>query len=321
MLVRKLRLLFREEVTGGDRLPQQGSLKVKTAKKVVPDPEVIELERGDGESLRVLTMNVEDSSIAARQSIYRRYLEALRPDVINFQELVAWDAETTRDFVESVLPLPGGRRWEAAAAADCVTVSSYPILDSAPIDGNLVAHLDLPDLETSRDLVVFNVHLPCCDNDSGRDGEIDRLMATWRDLLAGSGPFPIGPEDAMVFVGDLNLVGFRRQFEAIRDGVFIGSGQGADFSPAREAGSLEVAFGRHTHRRTAHTWRRLGSVFVPGKLDFFFFTDDVATLRKSFVVDTETMKRKYRRRYGLRTKDSLNASDHLAGVADLEIDP
>ena len=215
--------------------------------------------------------------------------------------------------------LPDGRRWEAVQANDCITVSSYPILDWTPIDGNLVAYVDLPAAMTSRDLVVFNLHTPCCDNDAGRDEEIDNVMETWRDLLAGSGPFAIGEADAMVLAGDLNMVGFRRQLEAIRDGALIGSG--ANFAPGREAGSLELAWGRHTHRRTVHTWRRATSAFVPGKLDFLFFTGDVATLEKAFVVDTETMKKKYRRRSGLKKADSLNASDHLAEIADLTIDP
>lgn len=315
---RKVRLVLREEVDGGDRLPGGGSLRVKTSKKELPATAAIGLERAGDGVLRVMTMNVEDT-FGAKPGIHRRYLEAVRPDVIHYQEMTDFTADKAREFVESVLPLPGGRRWEAAQSADCATVSSYPILDSVPIDGNLVAYVDLPAAMTSRDLVVFNLHPPCCDNDAGRDQEIDRVMETWRDLLNGSGPFAIGANDAMVLAGDLNLVGFRRQFEAIRDGHLIGSGE--SFAPAREAGSLGLAWGRHTHQRTVHTWRRSTSAFVPGKLDFLFFTPDVVTLEKAFVVDTETMAKRYRRRAGFRKADSLNASDHLAEVADLTITP
>ena len=53
------------------------------------------------------------------------------------------------------------------------------------MDGNLVVHIDLPAAMGRRDLVLFNAHLPCCDNDAGRDQESDNIAATWRDLLAG----------------------------------------------------------------------------------------------------------------------------------------
>ncbi|MCP4657814.1 MAG: hypothetical protein GY856_20595, partial [bacterium] len=52
------------------------------------------------------------------------------------------------------------------------------------------------------------------------------------------------------------------------------------------------------------------------KLDFIFFTSDVAQLRKSFVLDTATLPAAELKRRRLRRADSSAASDHLPLVAD-----
>ena len=219
--------------------------------------------------------------------------------------------------MSSVLLADGNVAWEARQQFDCVTVSSFPILDWAPVDQNLVTLVDLPG--AGRDLVLFNLHPPCCDNEDGRDDEFDNLAAAWRDLLAGDFSFSIAEGDAAVFAGDYNLVGFRRQLETLRDGSFIDSAKGPDFSPGRSEGSLRDSPLRHTHRRMAYTWRRATSSFAPGRLDLVLYTGDALELLRGFVLDTGSMPKRPLQALGLEPGDSELASDHLALVVDFSL--
>ena len=312
----QIRLLLTDEQQAGDRLPDTGSLAYSLAGTPAEPLVPIELERRNPGNLRLLSLNTANTSIASQPDRYRRLLRALEPDIVSFQEIRSWSVEQTRAFVAELFP---GRQWRAEGVNDCVTVSPYPILGAAPVDGNLVVHIDLPDAMGRRDLVLFNVHLPCCDNEAGRDSESDNLAATWRDLLAGEGPFPIDAEDAVVLLGDFNYVGFRRQLRAVRRGVFINPSLGPNFQPGRSKGSLMIARARRTHANTVTTWRRNGSSFAPGRLDFVFFSADALRQVMSFTLDTTEMPPATRRENNLRHGDSVRISDHLPLIVDFEL--
>jgi len=315
---KRIKLVLRDNAEGGDRLPNGGAIKYKLVKQAVAAPQPIEFERSAETSIRILSMNVENSTPVARSDVYRRLLEAIRPDIVAFQELVDWTPEQTRSFVESVLTPNGGVSWDVRQQFDTVTVSSFPIVDWAPIDGNLVTRIELP---AARNLVLFNMHPPCCDNEDGRDEEFDNLAAAWRDLLEGNFSFAIAPGDAAVFAGDYNLVGFRRQLESVRDGVFTDPALGPNFAPGRAEGSLLDPPLRHSHRRMAYTWRSPESSFAPGRLDLVLFTGDALALEKGFVVDSASIPNQARRKLGLKRLDSALASDHLALVVDFSVRP
>lgn len=315
---RRVRVVLRDEAEGGDRFPDAGAANYRFPKKQRAGPvEPISLEREDPDAVRLATINVERSTLIERPELYRRLLQAIDPDVVAFQELIGWTPAEIADYLDDALPLPAGGGWSVELVEDVAVGSRFPILADAAIDANLVTHIDLPDELTPHDLVLFDAHPPCCDNDVGRDREVDHLIGTWRDLLAGAGPFSIDPMDAVVFAGDFNFVGFRRQFDAIVRGTFIDPANGPDFAPGRDSGSLVVTPARHTHRRAAYTWRNARSGFTPGRLDFIFFAGDVARLDKSFILDTSAMPAEELARYGLDAGDSLLASDHLPVVADL----
>ncbi len=315
---RKVRLFLREEGAGGDRLPNAGTVTYKLGKKAVAPPKPIALERAAGDTLRIVSINVEDALIGVVPEIYARFLQSIQPDIVCLQSLREWSASLTAEYLDMVLPLGGGRTWTVTQVDDIHTASAFPILAAGSIDANLVTQIELPAALGGRNLVLFNIHPPCCDNDPGRDEEVDNLMATWRDLLSGGGPFAIDPEDPMILLGDMNLVGFQRQFRTLRDGVFVDSSNGPDFAPGRAEGSLREAPLRHTHRRLIHTWRRAGSDFSPGKLDFALYTGDALELVQSFVPDTEGMPQEALDAAGLEAGDTLEMSDHLPLVVDFE---
>lgn len=309
-------LFFREETSGGDRLPDVDSVTYMTSVDPVKTVRSKSLAKKRRKHVRLLSMNTANSTIEVEGEVYTRILRGLQPDIIAFQEVRNWNGQMTREFVEGALPLPDGGVWFVAQVADTVTLSKFPILNQSAVDNNLVVHIDLPNEITEHDLVLFNVHTPCCSNNEARDSEHDNLMVTWRGLLNDQGPFSIAPKDAVVLTGDFNMVGYRRQFEVIRNGTFIDPSNGPNFSPGRGKGSLAVAKPRHTHARLVHTWRRNASDFVPGRLDFIFYSRDVARLKKSFVLDTAALPGAVLERNGLRADDSLVASDHLVLVAD-----
>ena len=311
-----IRVVALEAVAGGDRLPDIGSMTYQLTSESSSTNEPIDLGRPPRTDLRLLTLNVEDSLIVERQSLYRRLFLALRPDVVALQSLRDWGAEETRGFMDSVLPLEGGRTWSAEMVEDCVTVSSLPILSSAAVDGNVVVLLDLSHFGVTHDLVLFNAHTPCCENDAGRDRESDHLAVAWRDMLEGGGLFAINRRDAVVFAGDFNLVGYKRQLTSIRDGELIDPTLGADFDPGRKKGSLATAAARHTHRGTTTTWRRKRAQFAPGRLDWILYSSDRLAEEGSFVLETAEMPRSERRRWDLKRNDSTRTSDHLAVVVD-----
>lgn len=315
--------LFLGERLGGDRLPDAGTVACAIVAVAPAPPDPIPLRRQDPGHLRVYSQNVARTSLVRDPPPFRRILAALDPDVICYQEAYESDLsiDAARAFAESALPSAPGAQWSGVRVADNLVLSRFPISQVAAVDDNLVCLLDLPAALGASDLVLFSAHTPCCGKNDGRDREHDHLAATWRDLLAGTGPFAIDPGCAVLMVGDFNMVGYRRQLEVLRDGRFIDPDTwGQDFAPARAAGSLRAAPLRHTHTRFHYTWRDDGSSFAPGRLDWFFYGPDRLTLRRSFALWTPDMPAGALAAAGLQADDS-RASDHLALVADFTLEP
>ncbi len=310
--------VFMRDYAGIDRIPDSGSvtytLATGTADPIVP----IGLDRADAEDIRILSHNILNVTMATNPDPFIRILRATKPDIVNWQELRpnVWTPEQTRQFVESALPSTDGEQWFAAGHNDNVTISRFPILNQSNSDGNLIVHIDLPDDRADTDLVIFNVHTPCCNNEAGRDVEHDRISATWRDLINGEGPFTVDPGVAVAMMGDFNMVGFVRQLTNLRDGDLIDNATfGADFSPGREAGSLASVPARHTHSPEVYTWFNPPQNYAPGKLDFILYSPDVATLKSNYTLKTGDIPAADLAAAGLEAGDS-SASDHLAMVAD-----
>lgn len=309
---------FFQDSPGGDRLPDRGALTCRLLYRPADAVTAIDIDRQNEMDVRVLSHNVLRTGLALQPEPYQRYLKALQPDIINFQEVWDWNEADALRFLRSTLGLSEADKWFAAKVDDCLTLSRWPILERSQVDGNLIVLIDLPDNVSERNLVVFNAHTPCCGNDPGRDLEHDHMAATWRGLLEGKGPFPIDTGNPLVLTGDLNMVGFRRQLETLRDGRIIDSNTfGPDFSPGRREGPLVSAPLRHTHSRDIYTWRNDQEDFLPGKLDYILFTSDSARLKRNFTLYTPEVPASTLKDWGLGRNDSL-CSDHLVLVADFE---
>lgn len=300
------------ESQGGDRLPDKGLLHYRLL-SARPPPPPLSLEKERPQDIRVLSHNVLYTGPASRPDHFRRYLQALQPEIVNFQEMWDWSEQQVEEFVQSVLK----GEWHVAKVDGCVTASRFPIRAQAGLLTNLVTRIDLPDRLAAADLVLFNTHSPCCGDNSGRDYVHDLIASAWRDLLTGEGLFSINARDTVVMLGDFNMVGFQRQLRSIRDGKLINNEHfGPDFSPARSHGSLTTVPLRHTHSGHFYTWQADPAPFTPGRLDYIFFSGDTAQLKNNFVLWTREMPEPLLRQYGLERNDSPLASDHLVLVAD-----
>jgi endonuclease/exonuclease/phosphatase family metal-dependent hydrolase len=271
---------------------------------------------GENMAIRILSNNVRQTTPAFNSEPFQRVLRAVQPDIVSYQEVrpETWQVEDVIDFVKAELAVEPSETWYGSQNDDCATISRWPIIAATPVGGNLGC---LPVEKSDRDLVIFNAHTPCCDNESGRDDEHDRISSIWRNLLNGSGPITIQPDDAMIILGDFNMVGIRRQLETLRDGLIIDNGTyGSDFKPGRLEGSLLNITCRYTHGRKIVTWCNTSSSFVPGKLDYMMFTSDAGTVIRDYTLDTSMLPATVLGATGLQAGDT-DASDHLPMVVDL----
>ncbi len=316
-----------EETSWGDRLPDIGSVRVGLSDDSPPSGGPVDLDRRDPDDIRVLTFNVLFDGLFKRPAPFLRILRAIDPDVICFQEIWAHTAQQAADQVSLAMP---DVAWYGASTTEGQVVSRYPFIESQAIDdaGNYWALIDLPDDRYDVDLSIVSAHPPCCDNEKGRQEQLDGVAAWLRDLVmtaknggnekARAEGRPWLPVDTPIVVaGDMNMVGGAVQLRTLLDGEIVyveeygapypsdWDGTGLRDSDARLAGGVEN-----------YTWRDARSSFAPGKLDYIVYSDSVLRLDNSFVLSTSKMPEEALEKYGLRASDTLESSDHLPVVAD-----
>ncbi|HUV13519.1 MAG TPA: endonuclease/exonuclease/phosphatase family protein, partial [Acidobacteriota bacterium] len=138
-----------EETQGGDRVPDKGLLNYRL-REGVPPLVPTNLQRQEKQDIRILSHNVLYTGPASRPDHFKRYLKALQPDIVNFQEAWEWSEQQVERFMQSVLEGP----WHVAKVDGCVTASRYPITARAELLSNLVIRIALPDQQASADLVL-----------------------------------------------------------------------------------------------------------------------------------------------------------------------
>lgn len=288
----RIRMVLRDLAPGGDRLPDGGAaLDYTMDQGPAPPTAAISLARQSLRDVRVTTQNVlRDALFESPQPKFERLYAVVAPDIVNLQEIYDHPVTETQALFEDWL----GGAWYAASHQDCQTLSRFPIEGQWAIDGNLAVLLDTRDA-LDRKLLLVNAHLPCCANDAGRLQEIDHL----RELLGERSS--LDPDGLAVLVaGDLNLVGSAAPLRALLS-----------------AGPVELRdlVSRHTHERTAYTWRSDASDYWPGRLDFLLYDARSLAPQTHFVLATSEMPADLLSELGLRADDA-GASDHLLHVGD-----
>ena len=182
----------------------------------------------------------------------------------------------------------------------------------------MVAQLNTED-DLGYDLLIFNSHLSCCDNDDSRQYDSDEFVSNWRDWRENqNGPFTLEENTPFVHVGDFNLVGDRQQLITLTEGDIDDENSfGNDYALDWDGTPITDLFSRHSHKRMGYTWRYDYSSYSPGKLDYILYSDSMLDTSKHFVFNTLTMDSASLAFYGLEEMDSYNSSDHSPRVLDL----
>ncbi len=310
--------LAMDNAGGADQIPDQGQvLSYQLDVGSLPNEVVIPLERQSVSDLRMMTHNVLFDSPwnPNDRPRFERLWSAVAPDILNLQEINNHSLSETIQLVDDLVPLPSGESWQGAKNSDCATVTRFPVVDSWGLSGNLATLIDATSALGSE-LLVVNAHLPCCDNDSPRQQEVDEIMEFIRDAQSPGGILTLSPDTPIVICGDLNLVGFSQQLNTLLTGDIDNNSQfGPDFQPDWDGTGLANLISRQTERRMGYTWRNDNSSFWPGQLDYVIYSDSVLELGNHYLLYTPEMSDP--QSLGFQANDSL-ASDHLVFVSDFK---
>lgn len=322
----------------GDRLPDtDGGLGYILSDTDVP-LNAPELKRPAASAVRLLSYNSANDFDRGRSAIFledrqpsfRRIFEATAPDVIAFQEIYDQTAEQVATVAEEELGLPAKWAW-AKRGEDLVVGSRYPILDMHTIAGYQEHEsgaflLDADDV-LGTDLIVVNMHPPCC-NYGPDDGEpsrnvqrqqvVDGVIAFLREVKQGKGPFGVPEDTPIVVLGDMNFVGDAQQPRTLRTGEIVNTERfGSPAAPDWDGSSLLDTAPRQVGTPLHTTWIAPGSSFPPGRLDYAFVTDSVLEVVHEFVLHTLALSPDVQAAHGLEAEDTSTVSDHLPVVIDV----
>jgi endonuclease/exonuclease/phosphatase family metal-dependent hydrolase len=315
-----IRVLF-WDAPGGDMIPQSGSQITYTFAEGNVGTDITPFEREQLTDLRIATFNVWNDGPwqPGKGPRFGRLLAATDADIIHLQEVYDHTTNEAKDFVATwVDEYQPGSGWFAAGNADCKTISRFPIMGSWSLFGGNLATLiwPLPIMDTK--VLLINAHLPCCGNDSGRQAQVDAIMAFIRDAKQPGGPFTLDPDTPIVISGDMNFVGDAQQLETLLTGQIVNNAQyGPSFDPDWDGSALVQVWPRQSEKRMGYTWRNDNNSgnYWPANIDFHIYTDSVLDLGRNYTVWTPEMSSASLSQYGLLSTDSL-ASDHLLFIAD-----
>jgi endonuclease/exonuclease/phosphatase family metal-dependent hydrolase len=315
------KIVFSELEGGtGDFIPDElGGVSFSIGEDFIIGPEPITIERLNESDLRVVSYNTLNEGIldSDRQDHFKRILQTIDPDIIALQEHSDWDE--IHDIIQSWFPQ---EQWYASwTYRDLVILSRFQIIHDANIissERTMAALLDTED-ELGKNLLIFNSHLSCCDNDEGRQEQVDEFSSVWRNWVQnGNGPFELEYGTPFIHLGDFNYVGYNQQVETIKSGDIINENDfGVDFLPDWDSTAIIDLFSRQTHKRMGYTWRNDGSSFNPGKLDYIFYSDASIDTGKHYILNTLAIDQTDLDNYNLQLDDTQEASDHLPLVFDI----
>lgn len=298
---------------------------ITAAADLSPQPRVrqpVDLTKQSPSHVRVLAYNVLRDQIfdSGSEAAYRRILQAIRPDVVVFSEIYNADASATVARLASLLDEPAGNWFGAKAGNDIIVVARTPVSRIAEVAGNGLFRVETPDGGDS-DWIVAGMHPPCCQNDSGRQDEVDAMIGAIRDFRS-SGTIPA--DAPLVIAGDMNFVGEARQLDTLFGGDIVNeSSYGPDAPPDTDGSALTDAAPTATGIPAAYSWRSPSSDFPPGQLDYLAYSDAVLSAGRAFVLYTPGLTAGELTDTGLQSNDAAGrsgsgfASDHLPVVTDL----
>ena len=298
----------------GDQIPNsQGGMEY-TMQSLPAFESEYDLSKTNPAFKRVISWNMLFDAFLdeERDEAARAVIKSLNPDIIAFQEVYDTPMSDIADFLNEELPNPDGSDWEGAKVWPDIIVFTREKLEAAEsIDGNGVFLLYDED---ENPMIIYNVHLPCCDNDEARQEEIDHILSVMRDKDTG---FVYEDDTPIIITGDFNMVGLAQNVTSFLDGDIVNESQyGMDFNPDWDGSELEDANPYVTGYPSNYTWSSDDSNYNPGKLDWMFYSGSVMDKQNAFVLDTKFLSQNELNSLNLTSDATGIVSDHLPLVID-----
>ncbi len=303
--------------SNGDQVPNENALSYSLDNSLNTENIPFEFEK-ELSDFRLLSYNVRFDNLFENNSgaSQLRLIKAVNPDIIAFQEIYDHSSQETSLLIENTFP---NQTWfHSKVEPDIIMVSKHPIKEKEASDGNGFFLIEIDD----QDVLIINAHLPCCDNDTDRQVEIDKILSKIRDLKNGVGPFELIENTPIILLGDLNLVGdYENQRTLIEGDIANNNGFGPDFNPDWDGSTFKDAKPVTTNLPMHITWYSPGSSFAPGRLDYQIYTASVLNVNNSFSLFTNALSIESLNELSLEINDSMNGSDHMPLVVDYSFNP
>ena len=319
-------LLVDNQGPEGDRLPDgDGGILVELPQHSDSPWESRPMARFSDQDIRIVSQNTLHDGIfnEERAPSHTRIQQALKPDIVAFQEMWKTSNQSTVSYMDSILPQADGKHWYSTELeGHVVTVSRFPIIGNWTLWGRSGARIMavLVQVDESHQIMVINSHWSCCGADKNRQLQADTTISFLRDAYSPGGQLDLPKNTPIIIMGDMNLVGDSQQLTTLLTGDIQNEDLfGDDFAPDWDGTPLTDLYPMHLSERVAFSWQSEGEGYSPGRLDYFVFTDHVTAVQNNFILNTRTMTDEQLNANGLLRSDSKIASDHLAIVADFRI--
>jgi exonuclease III len=276
-------------------------------------PHAFKIDKYNPGHLRIMSYNVKQDGNFEDEPPYKRKIKATQADILCFQEIYNHSSGEMNNKMKSYF---GGNWYDAKIGSDIIIVSKYPIIKFDAIGGNGAFLINYNGIE----ILIINVHLYCCDNDSDRQTETDEIMQFIRNAKNQTGSIIIKKNTPVIITGDMNFVGLKQQRKTLLQGDIVNESKyGKDFLPDWDNTYFEDAKPLTTGYPGSHTWKSYFSSYPAGRIDYFIYSGSVLKLENSYVLCTDLLERDILDQFQLNNEDSYNASDHLPIVADFSI--
>ncbi len=311
-LTGKIKIFMLQDVQNGDKIPDDSGgieYKMNNDNLVLPS---FEMEKNSEEQIRIMSYNVEKDHYFDNEPPYSRLIKAGNPDILCFQEIYNHSSANVRKKIQSYF---GGNWYDAKQGNDLIVVSKYPIIKTAPIGGNGAFLIS----KDGKEILIINNHLYCCDNDSGRQKEVDEIMQFVRKSKSGEGNIPVSKNTPIIILGDMNFVGSNRQRKTLILGDISNEYvYGNDFLPDWDGTIFEDAKPVTTGYPGTFTWNSDNSSYPKGRLDYFIYSGSVLQKTNGFALFTRLLGRDILDKYQMNAEDTDNASDHFPVFVDFK---
>ncbi len=317
-----IRILIRDD-EAGDAMPNVGDIfqytfSSDTVAAITPIP----LEKEDPTFIRAVSYNVlfnngwELPGITHMEQI----VKALQADIYCFQEADDISPQEVKSYMDNWVPTGTQEGWHVSIDYSKITCTRWPQTNDWVLERAHAMMVDLPE-SYGRDLLLLNGHLSCCTQNQNRQNQADDFAAFILDAKVAGGRIEVPKNTPIMFMGDMNLVGFNQQRKTILSGDIqdvntYGLGGLLDWDSTELADAAPL----HINQNMAYTWRSFsGTTFPNGRLDYQFYSDAILQKEKAFVLQTEVLPSDYLANYNLDSANTWGISDHLPVVVDYSI--